>query len=108
MNVYPTPKDLEKWIASSHKGDRFVYHTGNLMHDRKFRVNLTEGGFKTVEVQPLADIANAAIEAYMAGYVVLSQHRVGEDLFEYLAIRTKKYKQPPLSERPSNANGTSR
>lgn len=99
MNVYPTPKDLQRWIASSHKGDRFVYHTGHLLHDRKFRVfKASSGTFDTVEVKPLAAIADAAVEAYRDGFVVLTQHRIGPDLFEYLAIRTKKYRKPPLAK----------
>jgi len=40
MNIYPTPADLTNWIASSHKGDRFQYHLGHLIHDRAFRVTL--------------------------------------------------------------------
>lgn len=99
MNLYPTPKQLSDWIASSHKGDRFVYHTGNLLHDRRFRVALAAtGGSTVVEVKPLREIAEAATDAYQQGYVVLAQHRIGEDLFEYLAIRTRKYKRPPLTK----------
>lgn len=99
MNLYPTPEDLDSWIASSHKGDRFVYHLGNLMHDKSFRVTLaTTGGFTMITNVPLGKIADAALEAYEAGYVVLTQQRVGEDMFRYLAVRTKKYHKPPLME----------
>ena len=99
MNVYPTPADLDQWIAKSHKGERFVYHLGNLMHDRRFKVTLgTSGGTTVIRNIPLGDVADAAIDAYQNGYVVLAQKRIGEDLFEYLAIRTKKYRKPPLME----------
>lgn len=101
MHVYPTPKELANWIAKSHKGDRFTYHTGHLVHDRAFRANLAHsGGFLKVRVIPLDNIAKAAVEAYEAGYVVLAQKRLGEDVFEYLAIRTKKYREPPLAGEP--------
>lgn len=98
MNVYPTPKDLQKWIASSHKGEHFIYHTGHLVHDRKHRVYLaTSGAYTTIEVKPLGDIADAAYHAYLDGFVVLAQKRLAEDVFQYLAIRTKKYVKPPLA-----------
>jgi hypothetical protein len=98
MNIYRTPKELSEWIAQSHKGDRFVYHVGHLLHDRKFRVKLAgTGGFADVPVIPLQNIATAALEAYWSGYVVLVQKRLGEDTFQYLAIRTRKYVQPPMA-----------
>lgn len=106
MNIYPTPDDLTKWIATSHKGDRFVYHLGNLIHDREFRVTLAAtGGFANIRVIPLDKMANAAVEAYKGGYVVLAQHRLGKDVFEYLAIRTKKYAKPPMAVKKEKANG---
>jgi hypothetical protein len=105
MNIYPTPADLDQWIASSHKGDRFVYHTGHLLHDRAFRVTLAAtGGFATIHVKPLEEIAAAVYDAYKTGYVVLAQHKVREDVYEYLAIRTKKYRKPPLAKEKSNAS----
>jgi hypothetical protein len=101
MNLYPTPADLDSWIASSHKGDRFVYHTGHLLHDRAFRVTLAAtGGYATIRVIPLEQIALAAVAAYEAGYVVLAQKKVSQDVYQYLAIRTKKYRKPPLAAKP--------
>jgi hypothetical protein len=100
MHVYPTPKELANWITKAHKGDRFTYHTGHLVHDRAFRANLAHsGGFMVVRVKPLDEIADAAVAAYEAGFVVLAQKHLGEDLFQYLAIRTKKYQPAPLEEK---------
>jgi hypothetical protein len=97
VNVYPTPAALSKWIASSHKGNRLVYHLGHLLHDRKIHVTLARtGGSATVDVLPLQALQAAVMEAYREGLVILAQRKVAPDTFEYLAIRTRKYVKPPL------------
>lgn len=98
MQLYLTPVDLQDWISSAHKGDRLIYHLGNLMHDKAFRVTLAAtGGFTTVHNIPLTTISDAVLDAYKAGYVIIAQQRVAEDIFRYLAIRTKKYMKPPMA-----------
>lgn len=100
MHVYPTPADLAAWITTSHKGDRFQYHLGHLIQDRRFKVSSVSipGGFMVDNI-PLGEIAAAATRAYEAGFVVLVQHKLSEDLYQYLAIRTKKYTPAPLEEK---------
>jgi hypothetical protein len=99
MHIYPTPTDLTNWIANSHKGDRFQYHLGHLLHDRRFKVTQARtGGSTLIDNIPLGEIADAAVRAYEDGFVVLVQHKISEDLYQYLAIRTKKYVPAPLME----------
>jgi len=107
MNIYPTPAEFDLWLSTSHKGDRFQYHLGHLMHDRAFRAYLAAtGGFIVVHVKPLELIADYVVEAYKDGYVVLAQEKLADDIYRYVAIRTKKYRKPPLavkSETDKNA-----
>lgn len=98
MNVYPTPAQFTQWIAASHKGDRFQYHLGFLLHDRRFKVTSTNSVSLMVENIPLGEIAAAVLRAYEDGYIVPVQKRLAEDVYQYLAIRTKKYVPAPLLE----------
>lgn len=103
MNLHLTPLELTDWISSAHKGDRIVYHLGHLMHDKAFRVSLAAtGGTTTITNVPLNAIADAAFEAYKAGFIVLAQQRVAEDIYRYLAIRTKKYAPAPMVQPKEN------
>lgn len=98
MNIYPTPAEFRQWLNGSHKGDRFQYHLGNLMHDRAFRINLAAtGGSALIRVRPLDEIADEVLKAYQEGFVVLAQEKLAEDIYRYQAIRTKKYLPAPLS-----------
>lgn len=100
MNVYPTPAQFVSWIAQSHKGDRFQYHLGFLLHDRRFKVTSAINGTGImIDNLPLGDIAAAVIAAYEEGYIVPVQKRLAEDVYQYLAIRTKKYVPAPLMEK---------
>jgi len=62
---------------SAKAGEQIVYHTGALMYDRVYGTN-----FLSVD-----NTARAAFAAAEAGKVHLTQHRLGEHLFAYIAVK---------------------
>lgn len=66
---------LKAFVADSRKGERFVYHSGDLAQDRKSNdlLNMT---------------ALQALDFYQRGFVELVQKRNGKHSYDYLAVRT--------------------
>lgn len=71
-------------LAVAKKGGGIVYHTGFLMGDR-----LYDGGLRLV--------ADAAMRAATAQQVSLVQRRLGERVFEYIAIKLSNVDRTPGS-----------
>lgn len=61
------------------RGDRIVYHTGDLQYDRDEVENPNTGRIRGV--------ARAAWKAYQDGLVALVQKRLGFATFEYIAVK---------------------
>lgn len=75
-------KSFKAFLSDGHRNEKYVYHIGNLMKDRK-------------ENEILSKLADNVLEAYVAGKVNLMQKRYEDDLYHYIAVRT-----PSASERP--------
>lgn len=75
-----TPLEFLKQVTSLKPGERFVYYKGYLAKQRTR--------------QSIA-LALEAQELYEQGVILLATKRVGEEMYEYYAIRTKKGKINP-------------
>lgn len=64
-------------LVNAQPGQAIIYHTGSLMYDR-----LRGPMFQTVHGTALA-----AWEAYEAGLVILTQHKIAPLRYDYLAIK---------------------
>lgn len=64
-------------LAKLRHGERLAYHSGNLMRDRQFNVDVDS-------------VAIAASKAADDKRCVLMQRKVSEQVYQYLAIRIKK------------------
>jgi len=87
MNVAPakplvlTYGTLSQILLDLKPGEQFTYHIGMLLADREF---------PAADYQRVNDVGRAAYEAYERGQVLLVQHRLGENCYQYLAIGAKK------------------
>ncbi len=66
-----TTPGFHRWLNSAKPNDTTVYYTGDLIAAR-------HEGF-------VIGVATAAMDAYKAGRVFLTQRRIGEGEFEYIA-----------------------
>ena len=69
--------NFEEWLSRAEPGDRLAYWIGNLASDRE------QGG-------PAGAVAECAWAAYESGLVLLTQKRLGTDMYYYLATRTSE------------------
>ena len=81
-----TPKltdvELDAWIAQAEAGARIEYHRGFLGID----VTPVISTLPEPERRQLADLGQAALDAFEKGLVHLVQERVGPDRFAYIAV----------------------
>jgi hypothetical protein len=73
-----TPTAIHEWLKKACPGDRVTYHTGHLISDRERHLNGRS-------IAAVADILRAAQEG---GRVALTQRRIADDLYQYVAERT--------------------
>lgn len=66
---------LKTFVTGSRKGDRFVYHAGDLAQDRK-------------NSEQINAVALEALDFYQRGFIELVQKRNGKHNYDYLAVRT--------------------
>lgn len=64
------------WLDRAKPGARLAYYRGHLAMDREDPAH--------------AALADAAMQASEAGWVTLTQRRLGEDLYIYYATRTSE------------------
>lgn len=76
------------WLATAQPGSSFVYYTGNLGEDRA-RAAKKFAPKKLAAPQALRD-AQQAWNAYSEGLVHLTQRRLGDNLFAYIATRASE------------------
>lgn len=83
------------WLANSKPGHTFVYHLGNLMADRIYAVVAGRGpGQEELKrIATVDGIAREAWRAYRRGEVVLTQKRLGEGYYAYVARRVRRVRQ---------------
>lgn len=72
-----TIERLQMWLKSAQRGNRLVYHTGNLAYDRQ---NASREDHATVNA-----VANIAYQAAKAGQVTIAQRRVDDGVCAYVA-----------------------
>lgn len=78
------PGNFGFWLQNAREGDRLIYHVGNLMADRVVLIEHPTW-VETRFIEPLNEVAAEVWQAYEQGLVTLSQKRIGENLFQYVA-----------------------
>ena len=91
----PKLTDIEfyAWIAQAEPGAFLEYHRGFLGID----VTPVISTLPEAEREKLADLGNAAFDAFEKGLVHLVQERVGPDRFAYIAVARPKPKHAAAS-----------
>lgn len=81
----PVP-EFTAWLNDAMRAEPLVYHIGMIAFDRVQKL------FKglTPEALEAAAISNAAMIAWERGLVELTQKRVGENVFDYIATKRVK------------------
>jgi hypothetical protein len=72
------PDFIMRWLKTSRKGDQVIYHIGHLIADRERSLNAST-------ITRTAELLRAAQES---GRVALTQRKVKDDQYEYMAERT--------------------
>lgn len=65
-------------LAAARTGDKIIYHVGSLMFDRQIGASF----------QAIHGLAYAVMEACEQGRVLLVQHKICDNRFEYIAVKT--------------------
>lgn len=83
------PGNFMFWLSRARAGQKLVYHIGNLAAERH---KIIANG-QTRNIEPLNTVAKEAWHAMEQGYVILTQKRLGENLFQYEA-RVLEHRRP--------------
>lgn len=73
------------WLKTARPGEKALYYQGFLMRDRE--VFMRGGGFAD-KFPPRIKAALAAWKAYLDGTVSLTQRKLGQFDYEYIATKT--------------------
>ncbi len=91
MSIKMTEREFAFWLKNSSPRSQVIYHYGSLARDRAGKL-VYEGEIvkqiPTAYSQAVDYVASAAWQATRHHYVLLTQRRVNESSFEYLATRT--------------------
>ncbi len=91
MSLEMTESEFSFWLEHSSPTSQVIYHRGSLPRDR-FGKHVYDGDtvrqIPTTYSQAVDYMAWAAWQAMRGRYVLLTQRRVNESDFEYLATRT--------------------
>ncbi len=91
MSLKMTEREFAFWLKNSSPRSQVIYHYGSLARDRAAKL-VYEGEIvkqiPTAYSQAVDYLASAAWQATRHHYVLLTQRRVNESSFEYLATRT--------------------
>lgn len=71
------------WFDSAKRGEKIVYHTGDLAFDRYVPLAQTPSPEKR-ELNMLADMA---YEMYVQSEILLVQERLEKNVYKYIAVR---------------------
>ena len=91
MSLEMSELEFALWLKSSPPNSQTVYHRGNLAWDRAGKIVYADKAFKlvpTVYSEAVTNVASAAWRAMENHHVLLTQYKVADDGFEYLARRT--------------------
>ncbi len=91
MSLEMTDNEFARWLEQSLPNSQVIYHRGNLAWDRAGKL-VYEGDavrqVPTVFSEAVDYVAATAWQAMENRYVLLTQSKVGEARFDYVAIRT--------------------
>ena len=91
MSLTMTEREFAFWLEHSSPTNQVIYHYGSLAGDRAGKL-VSKGEIikqlPTTYSQAVDYVALAAWQAVRDHYVLLTQRRVSESKFEYLATRT--------------------
>ena len=100
MSLTMTESEFAFWLERSSPASQVVYHCGSLPRDR-FGKHVYDGDtvkqIPTTYSQAVDYMAWAAWQAMRGRFVLLTQRRVNESSFEYLATRTGVSFPPTLA-----------
>lgn len=87
MGTIAIKAGFAEWLSEARRGDSFVYHQGFIANDRE--VALSEGNSKLSrdERKRVWREARDAWMAYEGRQVCLTQRRLGEGRYDYIATR---------------------
>ena len=83
MSLEMSELEFALWLKRSPPNSQTVYHRGSLARDRAGKFL-----YPTIYSEAVTNVASAAWRAMENHYVLLTQRKVGEARFEYLATRT--------------------
>lgn len=91
--------DLEfmQWIADADPGETIEYHTGFLFVDRVRGIESQD-----ISAPEIRLIADAALDLQQRGLIELTQRRIGDYRYSYLATARRKPKASLDLRRPSS------
>lgn len=75
--------EFHKWFDKAKRGERFVYHTGDLAFDRYVPMAKEP----TPEKRALGLLADMAYELYVQREVMLVQKKIDFKVYEYQAVK---------------------
>jgi hypothetical protein len=86
LTTITDPKHFEDWIAKANSGDRCIYYTGYLYVDRCWASSTLKGEM-VLAARGRVAAANRAWKSYNEGYVALTQKKLGDMEYQYIATR---------------------
>ena len=86
-DLQTTPSDpianFNNWLNTSVAGSKYTYHTGFLCKDRDPEIKFQ--GYKDVN-----EIANMAWKLYEKGLITLTQRKIADNHYQYLAVKSAR------------------
>ena len=88
MSLEMSELEFALWLKRSPPDSQTVYHRGSLARDRAGKLICEDETVPTIYSEAVTNVASAARRAMENHDVLLTQRKVGEARFEYLATRT--------------------
>lgn len=85
---------FDQWLRSAKKGDHYTYYTGFLVKDRIKTLYFTGAGKVSFNNGEVNDLAVAVMKAYAAGYIEVTQEKVEDGLYKYIATKKSGVRIP--------------
>jgi hypothetical protein len=87
IDLQTAPSDpianFNNWLNTSVSGAKYTYHTGFLCKDRDPEIKFQ--GYKEVN-----EVANLAWKLYEKGVVTLTQRKLADNHYQYLAVKSAR------------------
>lgn len=84
-------QEYEDWLKNAVHGHTIVYWTGHLQYDRQVEYDPHDPGVadQRKQISVLNFLANRIRDDARIGHLRLSQKKLGENLYEYRAVRVR-------------------